>query len=403
MKFVTFVLTLAALQNSAFAADAADCKDSPLIQRFPGSEIESCVDKPDELASLPQSHIFEAELHKTIYRFPKTASKAEVYRNLKTALVKAGFEIPYDTAAGNGDFMVRHGKTWILEEVSGGGSYAQTVAIEIKLVQLMTANTSGRYDTLAQKNTTGVDAPGCTDSPLIVRFPKSVLTRCIDRPDDLATIPVDGKAKQIEGELHQSSYDFPPSSSKAEVYRNLKTALQNAGFTLVNDTSASVGDVAAHAGKNWILEEVSGGGSYRQTVVVEKQLVQEVTANADALYGGLMKNGHSAVYGILFDTGKDEIKPSSAAALQEIVKLLKKEPTLKIYVVGHTDNVGDVSMNLDLSRRRAAAVVHALVTEYKISSQVLDSFGAGPYAPVASNDREEGGRALNRRVELVKQ
>lgn len=96
------------------------------------------------------------------------------------------------------------------------------------------------------------------------------------------------------------------------------------------------------------------------------------------------------------------VEGSSAAALKEIVKLLQKEPALKVYVVGHTDNVGDVPFNLDLSRRRAAAVVHALVTDYGIAAGILDSFGAGPYSPCASNDREEG-RSLNRRVELVKQ
>ena len=85
------------------------------------------------------------------------------------------------------------------------------------------------------------------------------------------------------------------------------------------------------------------------------------------------------------------------------MKLLKAEPTLKVYIVGHTDDVGSVSSNLDLSRRRAESVVHALVTEYGIAPGILDSFGAGPCAPVASNDKEEGGRNLNRRVELVKQ
>ena len=144
-------------------------------------------------------------------------------------------------------------------------------------------------------------------------------------------------------------------------------------------------------------------GWYQQTVVVETQLTQQVTANAKALYDGLSQTGHAAVYGILFDTGKADLKPSSAAALKEIVKLLQQEPTLKVYVVGHTDNVGDVASNLDLSRRRAAAVVQALVTEYGISPKIIDSFGAGPYSPVASNDKEENGRSLNRRVELVKQ
>jgi outer membrane protein OmpA-like peptidoglycan-associated protein len=77
-------------------------------------------------------------------------------------------------------------------------------------------------------------------------------------------------------------------------------------------------------------------------------------------------------------------------------------PNLKLYVVGHTDNVGGLAANLELSRRRAAAVVQALTTQYGVAAGRLQAYGAGPYAPVASNDSEDG-RALNRRVDLVKQ
>jgi outer membrane protein OmpA-like peptidoglycan-associated protein len=57
---------------------------------------------------------------------------------------------------------------------------------------------------------------------------------------------------------------------------------------------------------------------------------------------------------------------------------------------------------MDLSKRRAAAVVLVLTTKYGVSAGQLQSYGDGPYAPVASNDSADG-RALNRRVELVKQ
>jgi flagellar motor protein MotB len=95
-------------------------------------------------------------------------------------------------------------------------------------------------------------------------------------------------------------------------------------------------------------------------------------------------------------------KPESAGALQEVVKLFKQDPKLKVYVVGHTDNVGALAANLDLSKRRAAAVVQELITKYAIAADRLQAFGDSPYAPLASNDAEDG-RALNRRVELVKQ
>jgi OOP family OmpA-OmpF porin len=82
--------------------------------------------------------------------------------------------------------------------------------------------------------------------------------------------------------------------------------------------------------------------------------------------------------------------------------MLKQNPGMKVYVVGHTDNVGTLASNLDLSKRRAASVVQSLTTQYGVSAAQLQSFGDGPHAPVASNHSEDG-RALNRRVELVEQ
>ena len=75
---------------------------------------------------------------------------------------------------------------------------------------------------------------------------------------------------------------------------------------------------------------------------------------------------------------------------------------LKLYVVGHTDNTGIFDSNIKLSNDRAIAVVNALVTKFSVNAARLKAFGDGPTSPVASNETEEG-RALNRRVELVKQ
>lgn len=132
---------------------------------------------------------------------------------------------------------------------------------------------------------------------------------------------------------------------------------------------------------------------------MEKGLVK---VPAEALKKDLFQFGHVAVYDILFDTAKADLKPESSAALKEITSLLARNPTLKLHVVGHTDNVGPLAQNLDLSRRRAQAVVAALSTTHKVAGARLHAEGAGPLAPVASNDHEAG-RAKNRRVELVKQ
>ena len=75
---------------------------------------------------------------------------------------------------------------------------------------------------------------------------------------------------------------------------------------------------------------------------------------------------------------------------------------MKLYVVGHTDNAGSLAQNVDLSKRRAQAVVTALTTRHQVAPARLHADGVGPLAPVAGND-DEAGRAKNRRVELVKQ
>ncbi len=109
-----------------------------------------------------------------------------------------------------------------------------------------------------------------------------------------------------------------------------------------------------------------------------------------------------ALYGIYFDTDKAELKPESEPTLVEISKLLKADAKLKLFVVGHTDNVGTFDHNLKLSQASAAAVVAALTKKHGVAAARLTPFGAGPTSPVASN-AAEAGRAKNRRVELVAQ
>ncbi|HUE83432.1 MAG TPA: OmpA family protein [Pyrinomonadaceae bacterium] len=85
-----------------------------------------------------------------------------------------------------------------------------------------------------------------------------------------------------------------------------------------------------------------------------------------------------------------QIKPESKPELQEIANLLRQSPSLNLFVVGHTDNQGGHDYNMDLSRRRADAVVKALVAEYGIPRSRLEAAGISFLAPVASNATEEG-------------
>jgi outer membrane protein OmpA-like peptidoglycan-associated protein len=248
------------------------------------------------------------------------------------------------------------------------------------------------------------DAAGCKDSPLISRIPGSIIAACTHKDDDAFAFRLgNGTDKQAEGDLTRIEYHFPASASFAQIIRNLSTALHAAGYTFEQDPIKTQNDFVVHQGNTWIKFDFFGNhDGMREIILKETQLTQDVVATAAALSGGLTGNGHVIVPGILFDTGKADVKPESSAALQEIVKLMQQDAKLKIFVVGHTDNVGAVAANLDLSKRRAAAVVAVLISQYHLAADRLQAFGAGPYAPVSANT-SEAGRSLNRRVELVAQ
>lgn len=126
-----------------------------------------------------------------------------------------------------------------------------------------------------------------------------------------------------------------------------------------------------------------------------------VTVSSDEMAKALAATGNIALYGIQFDTNKSSLKPESVDTIAQIAKLMRAQPTLKLDVVGHTDNVGDAAANQKLSQRRADAVVASLVEDHGIAESRLTARGEGMGKPIADN-ATEAGRAKNRRVELVK-
>ena len=115
----------------------------------------------------------------------------------------------------------------------------------------------------------------------------------------------------------------------------------------------------------------------------------------------LAEEGKFSTTGILFDVNQATIKPESYGVLKEIAGVIKQAEGMRILITGHTSSDGDDKLNLDLSRRRAAAVKQALVSEYGIDAASLDTDGKGEAEPVADNKTKEG-KAANRRVEFKK-
>ena len=190
--------------------------------------------------------------------------------------------------------------------------------------------------------------------------------------------------------------------SPLQIIRNYQNAATKIGGEVLYDNSLQTTlRIVKNGQETWIEVNPTGGGNTYYVRIVERQAMQQqVTANADVMQAGLAQNGHAEVPGILFDFNKADIKPESDAALQEVAKLLKANPGMRVWVVGHTDYVGTAEANVSLANARAAAVVKSLMQKYGIDGKRMSPFGVGPYAPVASNLSEEG-RAKNRRVELV--
>jgi OOP family OmpA-OmpF porin len=244
------------------------------------------------------------------------------------------------------------------------------------------------------------DAEGCKDSPLVSRFPGSIINSCDNKEYEQADFPMGGDkdAKHLEGEYHAWDIATREGTSEIQVYRNFQTALKNAGFAI--DYASSPSQLVAHKSNTWIFID-NRGSYYNQTIITTKEMQQEVTADASSLSDEISKSGHVAVYGIHFDTGKALILPDSEKSLDEIVKLLSNDSTLHLRVEGHTDNQGSSAANQSLSEKRAQAVV-AWLAAHGVAASRLTAKGMGQTPPLADNSTDDG-RAKNRRVELVKQ
>jgi OOP family OmpA-OmpF porin len=115
----------------------------------------------------------------------------------------------------------------------------------------------------------------------------------------------------------------------------------------------------------------------------------------------LLTMGKIVSYGIYFDVNKDIVKPESYGALKDIAQVFQQNPNVRVKIVGHTDADGEDAFNLDLSKRRAAAVKNELAKTFGIDASRLETDGMGETKPVAPNDTPSN-KAMNRRVEFIK-
>lgn len=136
---------------------------------------------------------------------------------------------------------------------------------------------------------------------------------------------------------------------------------------------------------------------------ISGSLAQETKVMEDTITIGerLTRDGRMAIYGIYFGTDKSVVMAESDPVISAIGQLMTENPDLELAIVGHTDAVGPHEHNLELSKMRANSVVNALANKHGIERGRLYPAGAGFLIPIAPNNTERG-RALNRRVELVR-
>lgn len=143
--------------------------------------------------------------------------------------------------------------------------------------------------------------------------------------------------------------------------------------------------------------------TFIRNVVLAKGAVALYDRNAQdvsAIEKAILESGKFVTNNILFDTGKATLKPESMAEIQKVADYMKKNPSARFEVQGHTDNQGSDKVNDPLSQQRAEAIVKAL-EGLGVDGFNLKAVGKGSHAPVADNKTAEG-RAKNRRVEFIK-
>ena len=148
----------------------------------------------------------------------------------------------------------------------------------------------------------------------------------------------------------------------------------------------------------------SDKGIFIKDIVMAKGAVDLYERNAtdysSAVEKAIAETGKFVTNNILFETGKATLKPESMEEIMKVAEYMKKNPSARFEVQGHTDNQGSDAVNDPLSQQRAEAVVKAL-EEQGVDPFNLRAVGKGSHEPVAENTTDEG-RAKNRRVEFIK-
>ncbi|MBN2588444.1 MAG: OmpA family protein [Sedimentisphaerales bacterium] len=253
------------------------------------------------------------------------------------------------------------------------------------------------------------DCKGSKDHPLLTRMSDHHIGYYEEKEYDRYKFKDSNKKDvAVEGRFYKIKYVINKGNAKAgaiQIIRNYKNAIMKIGGTqLYADSNNAYFKIRNVGAETWVHLFARDVGYYHLTIIERQDMEQEVVADANAaqMAREIRDTGRVVLYGIYFDTDKSDLKNKSESTLKEIAKFMKENPSIKIYVVGHTDSVGSFGHNKELSEARAISVVNELTKKYGISAGRLAGYGVGPLCPVQSN-KLEAGKRMNRRVELVEQ
>jgi outer membrane protein OmpA-like peptidoglycan-associated protein len=234
------------------------------------------------------------------------------------------------------------------------------------------------------------------DFPYLPSVPGSKLITGRADPAPFYVQPADAKQPELvaNGSITKE-YQSPPGLGSAQLLGLYHTGLLQARWTIVSEQHAPGANLSAHYGENgrniWATLRL-GDAAYSISVA-------DATIAQNRLAADLGSKCHLALTGVLFDFNKSTLKPESDAVLRQVAALMVQDPTLKLEIQGHTDNVGTDAYNQPLSEARARSVT-AWLTQHGVPLSHMVPRGYGKTRPIATNDTDQG-RAQNRRVEIA--
>ena len=253
--------------------------------------------------------------------------------------------------------------------------------------------------------TSEMDMEGCNDHPMFSRMPNFYLYDCSENFAALELRVREDSVQRHEGNQVYIEYRFNEGKSPSwlQVTRNYENAiLKLGGKKIYSDSELSSYGVFTNGQERYIqlqriLNDELDVIHYSLTVLDKEPMRQDISANDMFI---TLCNIGSIALNILFETGKSTIQSQSIPIVDQVAQMMESNPTLKVSIEGHTDNVGDDASNKTLSQERAQAVSAAIVSR-GIDASRISAVGWGEERPCSDNATEEG-RAKNRRVEIVK-